>query len=333
MDYEIIDQIGKGSYGVIYKVKIRSQIQVLKEISLKNLSLKQQNEAYREAQIMHTLNHPNIVSYYNSQLRKDKLNIFMEFCEDDLYNYICRNPSPTENQVWQWTIQLLEGVEYLHSQKIMHRDIKPNNILMKSNVLKISDLGVSKSLISTQQLQTTKVGTPLYLAPELIRNRPYDSKIDIWALGCVIYFICQGDPPFGGSNIISLGYNIVNKSPKPINCKYSRKLQSLIFKLLNKVPEFRPTATQALQQIREDNDVKMKPQFQKIFSVHSQQDITRGDDLKEQNKTVQMIQSRRLERIIQQQKDAQLRLCEADKFSKIVLLNRIIKHQSEHYVQ
>lgn len=73
-------------------------------------------------------------------------------------------------------------------------------------------------------LLSTRVGTPLYLAPELIRNRPYDSKVDIWALGCVLYYICQGEPPFSGSNLISLGYNIVNKSPKPINSKYSRKL-------------------------------------------------------------------------------------------------------------
>lgn len=96
-------------------------------------------------------------------------------------------------------------------------------------------------------MQATVVGTPLYLAPELVKHQPYDFKVDIWAIGCVLYHICALEPPFQGENLITLGFNIVNKNPKPLPGLYSAKLMNIINFLLQKNPAKRPSAREAIE--------------------------------------------------------------------------------------
>ena len=139
------------------------------------------------------------------------------------------------------------AVEYLHHKNIIHRDIKCLNIfLTDDNRIKIGDLGVSKIVTSSSALQDTRVGTPLYLSPELVKQQPYDFKVDVWAIGCALYHLACLEPPFQGDNLITLGNNIVNKKPKPLPLVYSSKLMNFIDKFLAKKPSERPTAREAV---------------------------------------------------------------------------------------
>ena len=105
----------------------------------------------------------------------------------------------------------------MHENNIIHRDIKALNVfLTKDRKVKLGDLGVSKIFNSDTAMQGTRVGTPLYLSPELVQHQPYDFKVDVWALGCVIFYMASLEPPFQGENLIALGYSIVNRAPKAL---------------------------------------------------------------------------------------------------------------------
>ncbi len=110
-----------------------------------------------------------------------------------------------EHELWHYLLQLLEGLSYLHSQRILHRDLKPANIFLDEvGNVKIGDLGLGRILGSKSDVARTGVGTPLYFSPELCMDKPYDTKSDIWALGCLIYELATFTPPFIASNQIAL---------------------------------------------------------------------------------------------------------------------------------
>lgn len=177
--------------------------------------------------------HIHVIQYYTSFLEDDCLHIIMEYAEKgDLYtvsflsNFTFqllkeqrqRRKYFSEKDLWDYAYQIIMGIEYLHSQNIIHRDIKCLNIFLSSDKqIKIGDMGVSKIFSGAQdEMQGTRVGTPLYLSPELVKQQPYDYKVDIWAIGCALYHLASLEPPFQAENLITLGNNIVNKKPKPL---------------------------------------------------------------------------------------------------------------------
>jgi NIMA (never in mitosis gene a)-related kinase len=132
----------------------------------------------------------------------------------------------------------------------MHRDIKCLNIfLADQKTIKLGDMGVSKVAPMGLLAQGTRVGTPLYLAPELVQAQPYDHKIDIWATGCALYHLACLEPPFHGDNLVTLGNAIAHKKPKPVPHVYSNKFQTFVERLLKKNPRDRPTALEAIGMI------------------------------------------------------------------------------------
>lgn len=114
-----------------------------------------------------------------------------------------------EKEIWNMLQQILSALAYLHDNKIIHRDVKTLNVMLNaSNALKLGDLGVSK-FVQTDPALYSRVGTPLYLAPEIIKYEKYDYKADIWGAGIITYVLSTFNHPFEGKNIISLGQNIV----------------------------------------------------------------------------------------------------------------------------
>ena len=165
-------------------------------------------EAMTEISVMAQVNSRYIVRYFDSFVSDSHcINIVMEYCEhQDLYKYLRKqrnfqdedkNRYLTENTVWKFFIQIAIGVFHLHSKNILHRDLKTMNIfLTKDNKVKIGDLGLAKCLEASEDLATSKVGTPYYLSPEVCEDKPYNRKSDIWSLGCILYEICALKYPF-----------------------------------------------------------------------------------------------------------------------------------------
>ena len=267
-DFEIIKQLGKGSYGTVYTVKSRidSNVYVMKKMELNHLKESQQRECYREVSILRKVSHPNIIKYYASFLENESLCIIMEYAElGDLYtlikHYKRHQKFFDELLLWRISYEILTGLEYLHSNNIIHRDIKCLNLfLSKDHHVKIGDLGVS-TISALGGMHCTRVGTPLYLSPELVKQIPYDYKTDIWSFGCSLYHLATLEPPFTGNNLIVLGNNIVKGRPKELPNMYSNELKYFIDKMLTKKPDKRPSAKEA-------KDLIPKNILEKIFIAY-----------------------------------------------------------------
>ena len=175
----------------------------------------------------------------------------MEYAElGDLYSlikhYKKHSKHFSESDLWKISSEILTGLDYLHSHNIIHRDIKCLNLFItKDRHIKIGDLGVSAFSSSGDNLHYTRVGTPLYISPELVKQKPYDYKTDIWSFGCSLYHLACLEPPFTGGNLIVLGNNIVKGVPKGLPSQYSNELKSFVDKMLEKKAEKRPSAREA----------------------------------------------------------------------------------------
>lgn len=149
---------------------------------------------------MSKLENKYIVKMYESFTSDMKINIIMEFCENGDLGLLLKRQmgrSLAEEKIWKFFIEMCLGIQYLHLNRILHRDIKTINMfLTKDDMIKIGDLGVAKMLNQTANMAHTVVGTPYYLSPELCEEKPYNNKSDIWSLGCVLYELCTLKHPF-----------------------------------------------------------------------------------------------------------------------------------------
>ena len=200
----ILDKIGEGSYSSVYKVKRKEDgiIYALKKVKFTKLKEKEKLNALNEIRILSSINNQNVISYKEAFFdEKDStLNIIMEYADKgDLFELISQYKKKKEhfeeNEIWDALIQLLNGLKSLHDLNILHRDLKSANVFLFSNgLVKLGDLNVSK--ITKKGLGYTQTGTPYYASPEVWKSNPYDSKSDIWSLGCVIYEMAKLIPPF-----------------------------------------------------------------------------------------------------------------------------------------
>ena len=258
-DFVILSQIGKGAFGTVYLVKrkLDNKIYALKKIIIEKMKKKEIENSLNEIRILASISHPNIISYKEVFWDDDSnsLNIVMEYADDgDLSKKIIenkRNKIPfSEKKIWSFSIQIVEGLKYLHNKRIIHRDLKSANIfLMKNGIIKIGDLNVSKILKNktSNNLHLTQTGTPFYASPEVWRNEPYSYKSDMWSLGCIIYEMCTYYPPFMGKNMDELYRSVIRGKVNKIDFNiYSVDVWNMIGMLLHVKAEKRPTCEQFL---------------------------------------------------------------------------------------
>ena len=239
-DFEIGKILGKGAFATVAIVtrKEDRKTYAMKRINISKLDDKEKESALNEIRILASLSHPNIIGYKEAFFdeKSKTLNIVMEYADDgDIDKKIKDNLKKrnlfTEETIWGWIIQILEGLKYLHDNKIMHRDLKCANIfLMKNGILKLGDLNVSK--IAKLGMAQTQTGTPYYISPEIWKEQPYDYKCDIWSVGCIIYEMCTLRPPFRGNSLKELYRNIMNGYYLPVSNYYSKDIKDIISMML-----------------------------------------------------------------------------------------------------
>ncbi|KAJ6343889.1 hypothetical protein OIU76_005605 [Salix suchowensis] len=217
-DYVLGSRIGRGSFAVVWRSQHRfSGLQVaVKEIDKKLLSPKVSENLLKEISILSTINHPNIIRFYESIETEDRIFLVLEYCEGgDLAVYIQRHRKVTGAVARHFMRQLAAGLQVLQEKHLIHRDLKPQNLLLSSNdltpQLKIGDFGFARSLTSSD-LADTLCGSPLYMAPEIIQNKKYDAKADLWSVGAVLFQLVTGKPPFDGNSQYQLFQNILTST-------------------------------------------------------------------------------------------------------------------------
>ncbi|OMJ77152.1 hypothetical protein SteCoe_23335 [Stentor coeruleus] len=252
-DFEIQNKLGEGAFSSVYKVvrKADNQIYALKQVKLTGLSLKEKENALNEIRILASFDHPHIIGFKEAFL-DDSLSlicIVMELAEGgDLLNLInSHKKSKTripEYEIWEILNQCAQALQSLHSNKILHRDLKSANIFLTANkIVKLGDLNVSK--VVKGGMAYTQTGTPYYASPEVWKDQPYNSASDIWSLGCVIYELCSLNPPFMGRDMNALCRNVIRGVFTDIP-GISKDLMRIIKLMLNVTPSIRPSAKEIL---------------------------------------------------------------------------------------
>lgn len=255
-NYTKVQLLKKGSTGSVSLYFSNSDS---KKVAIKKINIYDLNEQKieKEIELLKSVNHPNIIQFYESFIEDKNLYIVMEYCEkSDLNSYIndCKNKSEKipEEFIWKVAFQVLDALHYLHNErKIVHKDIKPLNLLIdKDDNIKLCDFCAS-GMVSI----LTKIKTSLRLTDYKCTApcRPPEDKFkfqsDIWSLGVTLYYMAEMVYPFGEESETEIKDNILNKIPKEIDEFYSRELNNFIMNMLIKDYLKRPSAKECIDKI------------------------------------------------------------------------------------
>ncbi|KAF2116924.1 kinase-like domain-containing protein [Lophiotrema nucula] len=277
--YDVLEKIGHGSFGIIRKVRRKSDGYILcrKEISYSKMSQKEREQLQAELSILKELRHPNIVAYFERDHIKQSqdLHLYMEYCGNGDLGRVIRdlknkNQLVEEEFVWSILAQIVSALYRCHygedppaagrnvlglgqnakprstKPMILHRDLKPENIFLDAdNSVKLGDFGLSK-ILQSHDFASTYVGTPFYMSPEICKAEQYTLYSDIWALGCIIYEMCAKQPPFNAKTHFELIQKIKIGKYDAIPSCYSPELGKVIASCLQVFPRNRPDTASLL---------------------------------------------------------------------------------------
>ncbi|KAJ7504430.1 kinase-like domain-containing protein [Mycena galericulata] len=341
--YEGLDVIGNGAFGIIRKVRRKTDglIFARKELNFDRMNERDRKQIVAEVNILKDLDHDHIVRYHDRYVDREAgmLYILMEYCGGGdlsaVINQAVKHNRPiSEDAVWNYFAQILLALNHCHNTgghgrtssagsgnefdgkerrpQILHRDLKPDNVFLDgSHAVKLGDFGLSKALTQAT-FANTYVGTPYYMSPEMMQERAYDSKSDIWSLGCLIYELCALKPPFHEAKTHNeLSTLIRNARIPPLPRTYSQALTSVIKAMLNLNPAMRPSAAQLLQHERIDWAIKVS-QGEKTLSTlksHRESLAAKEQDLLARESAVKEKESQMVE--MMRQRDTQIHLLQS----------------------
>eukprot|EP00899_Mesostigma_viride_P002866 jgi/Mesvir1/12580/Mv10329-RA.1 len=257
------EMIGSGAFGRVYMgMNLASgELLAVKQVLLPREGAQGYAQARAHARglqaevaVLRQLRHPNIVRYLGTEKTDTSLNIFLEFVPGgSIASLLSKFGSFTEQVVGMYTRQILEGLEYLHHHRIMHRDIKGANILVdKSGGVKLADFGASKlvhELATISEVAKSIQGTPYWMAPEVIKQTGHGRPADIWSVGCTVIEMATGKPPWSQfqSQLSALFHIASSSAPPDIPDFLSKDARDFVLQCLQRQPSLRPTASQLLE--------------------------------------------------------------------------------------
>ena len=238
------------SYGSVWKAlhATSGKVIAIKKVAIDN----DLDDMIKEINIMKECHSQFVVSYYGSYFKDQDLWIVMEFCAGGSVSDILHilNRGLTEDQIAMVMYYVLKGLEYLHDIKKIHRDIKAGNILLNNKgEAKLADFGVSGQLSDTMAKRQTVIGTPFWMAPEVIQEVGYDVKADIWSLGITLIEMAEKEPPYANIHPMRAIFMIPSRPPPRLNenLKFSKEIQDFVGKCLTKNVAQRPSAAELLK--------------------------------------------------------------------------------------
>jgi len=239
--YHVLELIGEGGFGKVYKGrrKASGEIVALKFLVKKGKSEKELAALRQEMHILASLTDCayiiRLIDWFETNA---EICVVTEYAQGELYEILEDDKRLPEATVRKIAIQLVKALQYLHAHRIIHRDMKPQNILIGANgIVKLCDFGFARSMSANTSLLTSIKGTPLYMAPELVREMPYNHTSDLWSLGVILYELFVGQPPFFTNSFYTLVHLIVDnavKYPDDMSAEFKSFLQGLLHKTPSK---------------------------------------------------------------------------------------------------
>jgi len=243
-NYVLETKIGEGQFGSVYKAYNCDDNKTVacKIIGRQHLKDKKFLELLEsEIEVLTKCDNPNIIKLYDIKKTPNNIYLFLEYCDSgSLSDYLRQHPDISESDAMEIFLQILNAFKTLNEQKIMHRDLKLENILLHKGKVKVADFGFAK-LLNDGSLAKTLLGSPMTMAPEIYDGTPYDFKADVWSLGvCLYQLLFRGQYPFTGKSLAALFWNIQNKELEFDQLiKVSEKSKNLLRKMIECDPEMR----------------------------------------------------------------------------------------------
>lgn len=248
-DFQLGDCIGKGAFGSVYRAINygTAETVAVKQVRLADMAKSELRVIMLEIDLLKGLNHPNIVKYHGFVKSANSLFIILEYCENGSLHTISKNFGKfPENLVGLYMSQVLHGLFYLHEQGVIHRDIKGANILTtKEGLVKLADFGVATSTAALHD--ATVVGTPYWMAPEVIELAGATTASDIWSLGCTVIELLDGKPPYHHLQPMPALFRIVNDDHPPLPDGASPAVKDFLMQCFQKDPNLRVSAKKLLK--------------------------------------------------------------------------------------
>ncbi|TRZ03062.1 hypothetical protein DNTS_029718 [Danionella cerebrum] len=240
-DFILTEKLGSGTYASVYKAFRKAnnrEAVAVKVVSKKSLNKSSMENLLTEIEILKTVRHPNIVQLKDFQWDSENIYLIMEWCSGgDLSRFIRSRRILPESVARRCLQQIACALQFLHERNIAHLDLKPQNMLLSGNLLKLGDFGFAQYMSICEELR----GSPLYMAPEIICKKHYDARVDLWSVGVILYEALFGRAPFASRSFAELEEKIRSAKPVeiPAGVRVSAECRDLLLRLLDRDPNTR----------------------------------------------------------------------------------------------